>query len=139
MEYKLSKKLYEKESDPIATKEKWEKEMEMYYELGEGAVFEIAKFQFNVTIVHEGTEEAILHKLSLAPIIPSAIENKEFESVHDDMLRKGIDYIPYESASKLSTVNLFNLLEQGLSNSNIANDMKISIELSSAKEQICKR
>jgi ribonuclease HI len=136
LEYKMKNKLYSSTPNPIETKEKWKKEIETFYELAEDAVFNIMKFQINVTIVRDGVEEAILHKFSLSPLIPSAMEGKELENIHEDMLKKGVDYIPFESASKVSTVNIMNLLQLGLSNVNLDPSMKISIESSSAKEQI---
>ena len=136
LSYKLKKELYKHEVDPEGTKRKWTNDMESYFDLSEDAVFNIAKFQFNVTIVKDGVEYAILHKLSLSPIIPEAIETKDLEVIHEDMLVKGIDYLPFESASKVSTINIINLFEAGLNKTNIDPNLKIEIDISSAKEQI---
>lgn len=136
LEQKIKRKMYEKTENPEATKEKWKNDMDMYYDLAGDAVFSIAKFQINVTIVRDGVEHSILHKCSLSPIIPEVIESNDMETIHEEMLRKGIDYIPFESASKVSTINLLNLFEAGLNKTNIDPNFKISVELSSAKEQI---
>jgi hypothetical protein len=105
---------------------------------GAKAVFNILKVQTNGIIVDEnGVEKPILHKFSLAPIIPSQVRTKKLGSLHEEMLNKGIDYIPFESSSKAFT-DAQNLMDALTSTKPFGGSKEAStvIQLTDMKEQL---
>ena len=46
-----------------------------------------------------------LHKFNLVPLIPGMIKGTKLETLHKDMMEQGIDYMTFESGSKLSTAS----------------------------------
>ena len=45
-----------------------------------------------------------MHKFALAPLIPSEIKNSELDHLHKEMLRNNIQYVTYESGSKVGGI-----------------------------------
>jgi predicted NAD-dependent protein-ADP-ribosyltransferase YbiA (DUF1768 family) len=45
-----------------------------------------------------------MHKFSLMPLIPSSIEGSDMQELHEQMMDKGIQYVTFESGSKVASV-----------------------------------
>jgi hypothetical protein len=45
-----------------------------------------------------------MHKFSLMPLIPSMIQNSDLQSLHEQMMKKNIQYVTFESGSKVGSV-----------------------------------
>lgn len=138
IKYKLDNGLVYKTEEE---KNKARIEMKNLFEAGEGAVFNIAKIQVNVDTIINGVEAKVLHKFSLAPLIPDQIATKDLEDIHTQMLREGIDYFPFQSSSKTSEAIFKDSInkifdESGSFSNGINKDLGISIQLTGMKEQI---
>jgi len=56
--------------------------------------------------VKSGTLGAVaFHKFNLVPLIPTMIKGTKLEVLHNKMMEQGMDYVTFESGSKLSTVS----------------------------------
>jgi hypothetical protein len=134
--YKLDNNLYKNQQEKQMLKETFDTNMKK----SKGTVFNILKIQVNAITIIDGVEVPILHKFSLAPLLPSEIKGKQLSLIHDQMLNEGIDYIPFESSSKAFTDEINRLLDFTDKNGNISakvtDKAKISIDLSDSKEQI---
>ena len=42
------------------------------------------------------------HKFSLAPLIPGVVDNSNLADLHDKMMREQIDYVTFQTGSKIS-------------------------------------
>jgi len=45
-----------------------------------------------------------MHKFSLMPLIPSMIQNSDLQSLHEQMMKKNIQYVTFQSGSKVGSV-----------------------------------
>ena len=45
-----------------------------------------------------------MHKFSLMPLIPSMIQNSDLQSLHEQMMKKNIQYVTFDSGSKVGSV-----------------------------------
>ena len=45
-----------------------------------------------------------MHKFSLMPLIPSMIQNSDLQSLHEQMMNKNIQYVTFQSGSKVGSV-----------------------------------
>jgi hypothetical protein len=62
------------------------------------------KFQYAGPVESKNLHLQAFHKFSLAPLVPSVIKNSHIKTLHDNMVKQGIDYALFESGSKLATV-----------------------------------
>jgi hypothetical protein len=56
------------------------------------------------------------HKYSLFPLIPSVIKGTNAEQIHNKMMKEGIDYITFESGSKVGNITKTGDIESGKRN-----------------------
>jgi hypothetical protein len=45
-----------------------------------------------------------MHKFALAPLIPSVIEGSDLQSLHDQMMEQGVQYVTFQTGSKVGSV-----------------------------------
>ena len=45
-----------------------------------------------------------MHKFALAPLIPSMVKNSDLQSLHEQMMKKNIQYVTFQSGSKVGSV-----------------------------------
>ena len=45
-----------------------------------------------------------MHKFALAPLIPSVIRNSDLQSLHEQMMKKGVQYATFQTGSKVGSV-----------------------------------
>ena len=62
------------------------------------------KVQYWGPLSKEGLPVKAFHKLSLLPLIPSVIKNTSLDDLHNNMVDQNINYLLYESGSKLGTI-----------------------------------
>jgi len=99
--------------------QEWSKEQEaMYQKMLKGEYinplelkgsFPIRKYQYQGAVSSKHSKDIGLvpvafHKYSLVPLIPNVIKDKPLQELHEKMMEQGIDYIGFESISKLSTI-----------------------------------
>lgn len=76
-------------------------------EIGEGEVlqyFPPKKLQYAGPVKTKNIHAQAFHKFSVAPLIPNVIKGSNMETLHNNMVKQGIDYGVFESGSKLATV-----------------------------------
>lgn len=56
------------------------------------------------------------HKYSLFPLIPGVVEGTNAEKIHNKMMKEGIDYITFESGSKVGNITKTGNIESGKRN-----------------------
>ena len=66
--------------------------------------FPVRKFQYFGTLKNEHAAMTAFHKFSLMPLIPSVIEGKKIEDLHNKMMNEGIDYALFQTGSKVATI-----------------------------------
>ena len=62
------------------------------------------KYQYAGPIKSDKLHIQAFHKFSLAPLIPSVIKGTNMETLHNNMVKQGLDYGLFESGSKMATV-----------------------------------
>ena len=67
-------------------------------------LFPVQKLQYYGPIKTDGPATMAFHKFSLFPLIPSVIKNKNLEKLHNRMVKENIDYLTFESGSKVGTI-----------------------------------
>ena len=45
-----------------------------------------------------------MHKFALAPLIPSVIEGSDLQSLHDQMMEQGVQYVTFQTGSKVGSI-----------------------------------
>ena len=76
------------------------------------------KFQYSGPLQTSKLHIPAFHKFSLAPLIPSVIKGTELETIHDNLVRQGVDYALFESGSKLATLTTDGKADQFYENDN---------------------
>jgi hypothetical protein len=76
------------------------------------------KFQYSGPLQTSKLHIPAFHKFSLAPLIPSVIQGTELETLHDNLVRQGVDYALFESGSKLATLTNDGQADQFYENDN---------------------
>jgi hypothetical protein len=66
--------------------------------------FPVYKVQYFGALADTIAPVTAMHKFALAPLIPSEIKGSELEKLHHEMLRNNIQYVTFESGSKVGTV-----------------------------------
>lgn len=67
--------------------------------------FPVYKLQYFGAVADTSLPVTAMHKFALAPLIPSEIKNSELEKLHHEMLRNNIQYVTFESGSKVGAVS----------------------------------
>jgi hypothetical protein len=62
------------------------------------------KYQYYGALDTENYNATGFHKFSLMPLIPTLVQGTPLETLHDNMVRKGITYVAHKTASKVSTI-----------------------------------
>ena len=63
------------------------------------------KLQTHGHLQNDGLPALAMHKFALFPLIPGMIENSDLESLHRQMLAKGINYVTFASGSKGASIS----------------------------------
>lgn len=63
------------------------------------------KLQAHGHLQNDGLPTLAMHKFALFPLIPGMIENSDLESLHRQMLAKGINYVTFASGSKGASIS----------------------------------
>jgi hypothetical protein len=63
------------------------------------------KLQAHGHLQNDGLPALAMHKFALFPLIPGMIENSDLESLHRQMLAKGINYVTFASGSKGASIS----------------------------------
>jgi len=66
--------------------------------------FPTKKFQYAGPVKTEKLHVQALHKFSLMPLIPSMVKGTNMETLHDNLVKQGVDYALFESGSKMATI-----------------------------------
>lgn len=66
--------------------------------------FPTKKFQYAGPLKTEKLHIQGFHKFSLVPLIPSLVKGTNMETLHDNLVKQGVDYALFESGSKLATI-----------------------------------
>jgi hypothetical protein len=74
--------------------------------------FEPMKLQYFGPVKSNSLPLTAFHKFNLIPLIPSMIKGTKLEQLHDHMMEQNIDYVTFQSGSKLSVVS--NIGEEGV-------------------------
>ena len=69
--------------------------------------FPAYKLQNYGALANTGLPVTAMHKFALFPLIPSAIENSDLQSLHEQMMEKNIQYLTFQSGSKVGSVTQF--------------------------------
>ena len=69
--------------------------------------FPAYKLQNYGPLANTGLPVTAMHKFALFPLIPSAIENSDLKSLHEQMMEKNIQYLTFQSGSKVGSVTQF--------------------------------
>ena len=69
--------------------------------------FPAYKLQNYGALANTGLPVTAMHKFALFPLIPSAIENSDLQSLHEQMMDKNIQYLTFQSGSKVGSVTQF--------------------------------
>ena len=69
--------------------------------------FPAYKLQNYGALANTGLPVTAMHKFALFPLIPSAIENSDLKSLHEQMMDKNIQYLTFQSGSKVGSVTQF--------------------------------
>jgi len=77
-----------------------------------------------------------MHKFSLMPLIPSMIQNSDLQSLHEQMMKKNIQYVTFQSGSKVGSVTsevnekgeavADEIYEKGTDNKTLKEDIKFT-------------
>jgi hypothetical protein len=51
-----------------------------------------------------GLPVTAMHKFALAPLIPSVIEGSDLQSLHDQMMKEGVQYVTFQTGSKVGSI-----------------------------------
>lgn len=62
------------------------------------------KYQYFGPLVATGVSATAFHKFSLAPLIPTVIQDKNLEILNDQMMKQNVDYALFQSGSKVATI-----------------------------------
>jgi len=54
--------------------------------------------------INSDVQLTAMHKFSLVPLIPTVIKDKRIQKLHDKMVREQVDYVTFESGSKISNI-----------------------------------
>jgi len=83
----------------------------LYKRIAAGMIVDIAdiqeffpplKYQYFGNIQSDVLPVQSFHKFSLAPLIPTVIDGTHLEQLHDKMMREQIDYVTFQTGSKIS-------------------------------------
>ena len=66
--------------------------------------FPTKKFQYAGPVKSDKLHLQALHKFSLMPLIPSMVKGTNMETLHDNLVKQGVDYALFESGSKMATI-----------------------------------
>ena len=66
--------------------------------------FPTKKFQYAGPLKTEKLHMQAFHKFSLVPLIPSMVKGTNMETLHDNLVKQGVDYALFESGSKMATI-----------------------------------
>ena len=69
--------------------------------------FPAYKLQNYGALANTGLPVTAMHKFALFPLIPSAIENSDLQLLHEQMMEKNIQYLTFQSGSKVGSVTQF--------------------------------
>ena len=69
--------------------------------------FPAYKLQNYGALANTGLPVTAMHKFALFPLIPSAIENSDLKLLHEQMMEKNIQYLTFQSGSKVGSVTQF--------------------------------
>ena len=69
--------------------------------------FPAYKLQNYGALANTGLPVTAMHKFALFPLIPSAIENSDLQLLHEKMMEKNIQYLTFQSGSKVGSVTQF--------------------------------
>ena len=75
-----------------------------YFESEDMAIFGPIKPQLFGPFIADNSRLMTFHKFALFPLVPRLMENKAFDSIHQDMINNNIDYMIFESAVKVGGV-----------------------------------
>jgi len=66
--------------------------------------FPTKKFQYAGPLKTDKLHVQAFHKFSLVPLIPSVVKGTNMETLHDNLVKQGVDYALFVSGSKLATI-----------------------------------
>lgn len=66
--------------------------------------FPTQKLQYWGPLKTDGIPLTAMHKFSLFPLIPTVIKDKRLSDLHNRMMDKGVDYVVFNSGSKISNI-----------------------------------
>ena len=67
-------------------------------------LFPVYKLQHFGHLANTGLPVNAMHKFALAPLIPSVIDGSDLQSLHEQMMAKNIQYVTFQSGSKVGSV-----------------------------------
>ena len=67
-------------------------------------LFPVYKLQHFGHLANTGLPVNAMHKFALAPLIPSVIEGSDLQSLHEQMMAGNIQYVTFQSGSKVGSV-----------------------------------
>lgn len=94
--WRLSKGLYKSEEDKKQLQDLIDKYSDQTY-----STFPTMKLHYHGPINVNGIETVVQHKYAVRPIIPSVYEGTPLQDMHEEMIKKGRDYITAKSGSKV--------------------------------------
>ena len=66
--------------------------------------FPTKKFQYAGPLKTDKLHMQAFHKFSLVPLVPSMVKGTNMETLHDNLVKQGVDYALFESGSKMATI-----------------------------------
>jgi hypothetical protein len=66
--------------------------------------FPVLKMQYWGPLANKGLPLTAFHKFSIAPLVPSTIENTDLEVLQNKLVEQGFEYALFSSGSKVSTI-----------------------------------
>jgi hypothetical protein len=67
-------------------------------------LFPVYKVQNFGNLANTGLPVNAMHKFALAPLIPSVVADSDLESLHRQMMKEGIQYVTFQTGSKVGSV-----------------------------------
>jgi hypothetical protein len=74
--------------------------------------FPVYKVQNFGHLANTGLPVNAMHKFALAPLIPSVIEGSDFQSLHEQMMKNNIQYVTFQTGSKVGSVTSNGLADE---------------------------
>ena len=87
-------------------------------------MFPVYKLQNFGAIANTMAPVTAMHKFAVAPLIPSVIEGSELQKIHENMMREGINYVTFQTGSKVGSITNAN----GKADSIFTDDTQIKIK-----------